>query len=137
MSRSEGVEWRVSGRQEEVSRGIPGFYSEGCARSTVVSIGRDWMARAASGDGVVSRFQGTRRWRRWLAGSRAARAVSEREWPKWWAVGACQCLAVQGEGGVGLAARCRAGVCEGVRLGEAQVHRNAVPAPGALVGLMA
>jgi hypothetical protein len=25
MSRSEGVEWRVSGRQEEVSRGVPGF----------------------------------------------------------------------------------------------------------------
>jgi hypothetical protein len=52
-SRSEGVEWRVSGQQEEISRGIPGFYSEGCARSTVVSIGRDWTAGAVLLDGAV------------------------------------------------------------------------------------
>jgi hypothetical protein len=98
--------------EREGSREGTSFYIAGWVQSRVHRDGCHWAWWAASGDGVVSRFQGTRRWRRWLAGSRVARAVSERERAKQWAAGACWCLAVQGEGGVASAGPCRAGVRE-------------------------
>jgi hypothetical protein len=39
--------------EREFQRFSPAYIQRGCARSTVVFIGRDWMTRAVSGDGVV------------------------------------------------------------------------------------
>jgi hypothetical protein len=50
--------------------------------------------------------------RRWLAGLAAKRAGSEPLQAKWCAARAFRCIAVQGEGVVVFAARCRAGVRE-------------------------
>jgi hypothetical protein len=51
---ARGVERKQMRERDGFQRASPVYIQRGWVWSTVVSIERDWMARAASGDGVVS-----------------------------------------------------------------------------------
>jgi hypothetical protein len=98
------------GERRGFQRGFLSLYLQAWARSRVDVGGHDWASWAACWGGIVSQVQGIGKRCRWLAGSGAAQAFSEGLGAKRCAAGACRCTAVQGEGGVASAGRCRAGV---------------------------
>jgi hypothetical protein len=96
--------------ERDSSREGTGFYIAGWVQSRVHRDGRHWALWAASGDSVVSQFQGTRRWSQWRTGLVGKWWFSERLGAKRWVVRACRCVTVSGEGGVMSRARCHAGL---------------------------
>jgi hypothetical protein len=81
-------------REEGFPEGFPSLYLQVWVRSRVDVGGHDWASWAACWGGIVSQVQGIGKRCRWLAGSSAARAVSEWLGAKRCAVGACRCVAV-------------------------------------------
>jgi hypothetical protein len=91
-------------------RASPVYIQKGWMWSTVVSTVRDWTARAASADGIMSQVQGTGGWRRWRPSVVANRPVLETLRSVWFMAGSSWCTTGLGKGGVVTASPCRVGV---------------------------